>query len=128
MENTYLFTVTMNNVYFFYDTSANPEKPVAISAITLELAMLCYMNHFNKPFDKLKATYGDSKYTYEQLKFIDLWDRIHSGDLILYGPSRVIHKSSTRNNYLPLEDLSDKAKFFMKEVMPNWDLSLEDLK
>lgn len=109
------------NTYIFIDETLTHGMPmVAIKILSLGGAVHAYLNHDKRSLKKLKEVYGECPFNETQLKFIDLYDMLNSGDMHIYEIEEKLMYSTPR-------DVSEEAsKGMLKEVGYNEFLGLEE--
>lgn len=114
------------NTYIFWDNTLSNRLPVSIISHRLRSALLHYIDQDPRTLEQLKEIYGEFKYNEFQLKFIDLFDRLNSGDMLIFRVDSRSYKICS-----PLKNLSDQALIAMKnlvEYQEDIGLNQEDLK
>ena len=114
------------NTYIFWDNTLSNHLPVSLISIELEMAILYYIDQDSRTLEQLKEIYGESEYNEFQLKFIDLFDRLNSEDMLIFMVDYESHTICT-----PLKNLSDDALMVMKNMVEyrgDIGLNQEDLK
>lgn len=72
------------NTYIFWDNTLSNSLPVSIISNELETAIIYYIDQDPRTLEQLKEIYGESEYNEFQLKFIDLFDRLNSEDMLIF--------------------------------------------
>lgn len=73
------------NTYIFWDNTLLINRlPVSIISYELEWAIIYYIDQDPRTLEQLKEIYGESTYNEFQLKFIDLFDRLNSEDMLIF--------------------------------------------
>lgn len=114
------------NTYIFWDNTLSNRWPVSIICYGLEPAILYYIDQDSRTLEQLKEIYGESTFNELQLKFIDLFDRLNSEDMLIFMVDLESYKICA-----PLKNLSDQALIAMKnmvEYREDIGLNQEDLK
>lgn len=114
------------NTYIFWDNTLSNSLPVSAICYGLEPAILYYIDQDSRTLEQLKEIYGESTFNELQLKFIDLFDRLNSEDMLIFMVNPESYKIG-----LPLKNLSDQALVVMKNMVEYRDdigLNQEDLK
>ena len=113
------------NTYIFWDNTLSNRLPVSIISPGLKQAILYYIARDSRTLEQLKEIYGESEYNELQLKFIDLFDRLNSEDMLIFRIDPESHEI-----YTPLKNLSDQALITMNTVKFRGEMRLnqEDLK
>lgn len=114
------------NTYIFWDNTLSNRLPISVICYGIEPATLYYIDQDSRTLEQLQEIYGESKYNELQLKFIDLFDRLNSGDILIFMVDPESYKIG-----IPLKNLSDQALVVMKNMVEYRDdigLNPEDLK
>lgn len=114
------------NTYIFWDNTLSNHLPVSIISHELETAIIYYVDQDSRTLEQLKEIYGESEYNEFQFKFIDLFDKLNSEDMLIFMVNSESHEICT-----PLKNLSDQALMVMKNRVEYWEdlgLNQEDLK
>lgn len=113
------------NTYIFWDNTLSNHLPVSIISNKLETAIIHYIDQDSRTLEQLKEIYGESTYNELQLKFIDLFDRLNSEDMLIFRVD-----SESPEICTPLKNLSDQALITMSTVKFRGEMGLnqEDLK
>lgn len=114
------------NTYIFWDNTLSNRLPVSIIGYGLEPAILYYIDQDSRTLEQLQEIYGESRFNEFQLKFIDLFDRLNSEDMLIFMVDPESYKICA-----PLKNLSDQALLTMKnmvEYREDIGLNPEDLK
>ena len=123
------------NIYIFWDNTLSNSLPISIISHGLKRAILYYIARDSRTLEQLKDIYGEStKYNELQLKFIDLFDRLNSEDMLIFTIDPKSHEilvdPESHEIYTPLKNLSDQALITMNTVKFREEIGLnqEDLK